>query len=79
VSALVVWATWSSTRVVRGLGAGVDVGAAAPDISPPPCCVEVYRCHPWSLGQLGRRLVWGAASGPAWCVLCRMVFGWFSL
>ena len=31
VSACVARASWSSTRVVHGFGAGVDVGAAAPD------------------------------------------------
>ena len=73
VSTSVVWAAWSLTRLGGGLGAGVDVGAAATDVrlrrvalrSPPPCCVEVLVSTlvvraTWSLTR-----VWGAVLGTA--------------
>ena len=70
MSALVVRATWSSNRVGRDLGAGVGVGAAAPDVL---LCRVAFECWFWLLGRHGHRLVLGVwlETGVVWC----MVFG----
>lgn len=47
-----------SARRVRGLGAGEEVGAAAPENN-------AVECRIWSRGRQRRRLRWSAASGPA--------------
>ena len=36
--------------------------------------LRCFECRLWLLGRLGRRLVWGAASGPACCVVCCIGF-----
>jgi hypothetical protein len=46
-----------SARRVRGLGTGVDVGAAALEHS-------CFRCRPFLLGRKSRRIMWYAASEP---------------
>ena len=49
-----------SAWVVRGLGVGVEAGAAAPDL------VLVERCLHWSFEWQCRLPAWCAASGSAW-------------
>jgi hypothetical protein len=48
----------SSARRVRGLGAGEEVGAAAPECN-------AVECRIWSRGRQRRQLRWSAASGSA--------------
>ena len=69
VSALVAWASWSSTHVECGFGAGVDVGAAALDSH---LRRDALRGPGVGFGCLGNLVVdpcGGAASGPAWIEL----------
>ena len=60
---------WMPERRLRMLRLRCDASR-----SPPPCCVEVVWCRLMSLGRLGRRPVWSAASGPAWIELCFFFF-----
>lgn len=63
----------SSAWVVRGLGAGVEVGAAAPDL------VIMEGCRHWSCGWKCRWPAWCAASGSAWMSERRLWIRWLGV
>ena len=74
MSALVARASWSSTREERGFGAGVDVGAAAPDLHLHRVALSGFGDGLGCLGNLVVDPMWGAASGPAWTIELYFIF-----